>query len=69
MTSASWSSVKSITEVKELLSSRSLLGKSLNIRTTDANCCALVVVYRYGGVIFVVQAILWCGISVVYAVY
>ena len=73
MTSTAWSPVKSITEAKSssrpLRARRSSLGKSLNICTTYADCCTLAVVHRYGGAIFVVQTILWCGISGVYGVY
>ena len=36
-----------------------LIEKSLNICTIDADCCAIVVVQRYGGAIFVIQTILW----------
>ena len=47
---------------------RRLLGKSFTICTIDAECCAIVV-QRYGGAMFVVQTILWCGMGVVYGVY
>ena len=47
---------------------RRLLGKSFKICTIDAECCAIVV-QRYGGAMFVVQTILWCGMGVVYGVY
>ena len=71
--SASWSSINLFTKAKilsrPLRAKRRLLGKSLNICTIDAECCAIVVVQRYGGAIFVVQTKLWCGMGVVYGVY
>ena len=48
---------------------KSLLDKSLTNCTTDADSCAIVVVQRYIGTIFVVQNILWCSTVVVYRVY
>ena len=41
-----------------------LIGKSLIICTIDADRCAIVVVQRYDGAIFVVQTILLFGMSV-----
>ena len=70
--SASWSSRKSFTKAKifsrPFRAERRLLGKSFTICTIDAECCAIVV-QRYGGAMFVVQTILWCGMGVVYGVY
>ena len=43
---------------------RNLLGKSLNICTIDG--CAIVVVQMYGRAMFVVRAVLWCGMGVVW---
>ena len=70
--SVSGSPVKSFTKGKSfsrrLQANRNLLGKSFTICTIDAECCAIVV-QRYGGAMFVVQTILWCGMGVVYGVY
>ena len=71
--SASWSSIKSFTKAKSFSrpfrAERRLLGKSFNICTIDAECCAIVVVQSYGGAMFVIQTILWCSMGVVYGVY
>ena len=47
---------------------RSLLGKCLTFVRQRTDCCAIVVVHRYNGAIFVVQTILWSGMGVVYGV-
>ena len=66
-------SIKSFTKAKifgrPLRAKRSLLGKSLTICTTYADCCTKVVEHRYGGAMIVVQTILWCSIGVVYGLY
>ena len=46
-----------------------LLGESFNICRIDTECCAIAIVQRYDGAMFVVQTILWCGMGVVYGVY
>ena len=43
--------------------------KSRNICEIDAECCAIVIVRRYGGAIFVVQTRLWCDTGVVSGAY
>ena len=73
MTSSSWSSIKSFTKAKifsrPLRAKRRLFGLSPNISLIRAECRAIVVVHRYGSVMFVVQIILWCGMGVMYGVY
>ena len=71
MMRASWSLAKSSTKsfTRPLRAKRSFRGKSISVCTTDADCCAIVIEYMYGGVIFVVQIILWCGMGVVYGMY
>ena len=48
--------------VVKLRAKRRLLGKSPSICTMDVECCAIVVVHRYDGAMFVVPTILWCSI-------
>ena len=65
VTSASWSSVKLFTKAmifgRPMRYKRRLLGKSLHICTTNADCCVIVVVQRYGSSVFIIQTILWWG--------
>ena len=64
--------MKSFTKAKifgcPLRAIRRLLGKLLKLCTIDVKCCAIVVVQRYGGAMFVVQP--YCGVvGVVYGGY
>ena len=74
MMRASWSLANSSTKAKSftrpLRAKRSFRGKSISVCTTDADCCAIVIEYMYGGVIFVVQnhIVVWhgCGVGSVF---